>query len=56
MKSILCQNLGSQCKSTDFFILSRYMPGSKTPPQNSAEEKKLDGALLPVKARLVRAD
>ena len=25
------------------FCLSRYFPGSKTPPQNSAEEKKLWG-------------
>ncbi|OUB96196.1 hypothetical protein BK752_17210 [Bacillus thuringiensis serovar canadensis] len=24
-------------------ILSRYLPGSKTPPQNSAEAKKLGG-------------
>ena len=54
MKSILCQNLGSQCKSTDF-ILSRYMPGSKTPPQNSAEEKVRWGPAAG-KARLVRAD
>ncbi|PFB26689.1 hypothetical protein CN388_17070 [Bacillus cereus] len=32
------------------------LTGSKTPPQNSAEAKKLGGNLLPVKARLVRAD
>ncbi|AXO96126.1 hypothetical protein C3496_24635 [Bacillus anthracis] len=32
------------------------LTGSKTPPPNSAETKKLGGNLLPVNARLVRAD
>ena len=30
------------------------LTGSKTPPQNSAETKKLGGNLLPVNARLVQ--
>ncbi|TQR48231.1 hypothetical protein DJ027_24130 [Bacillus cereus] len=30
------------------------MPGNKTPPQNSAEAKKLGGDLLPVKARMIK--
>ena len=37
-------------------ILSRYLSAVNTPPQNSAEAKKLGGVGLPVKARLVRAD
>ncbi|PEL99399.1 hypothetical protein CN602_19115 [Bacillus cereus] len=38
-----------ECKAIDrnigclFLYLSRYLPGSKTPPQNSAEAKKLGG-------------
>ncbi|KAB2360962.1 hypothetical protein F8514_06165 [Bacillus toyonensis] len=38
-----------------FVHLSRYLWAVRTPPQNSAEAKKLGGG-LPVKARLVRAD
>ncbi len=35
--------------------LSRYLWAVRPPPQNSAEAKNLSGALLPVKARLMRA-
>ena len=40
-------------------IIPPFIPlfaGSKTPPQNSAEAKKLGGGGLPVKARLVKAN
>ena len=36
------------------FEIYPALTGSKTPPQNSAETKKLGGNLLPVNARLVQ--
>ncbi|MED3301598.1 hypothetical protein P4391_30135, partial [Bacillus thuringiensis] len=46
MKSILCQNLGRQCKSTAFFIYPAICRAVRPPPQNSAKVKKLGGGSI----------
>ncbi|PDY84483.1 hypothetical protein COA08_19850 [Bacillus cereus] len=45
----LCQYRGEEG-------VSRYLLGSKTPPQNSVKAKKLGGGRAARKARLVRAN
>ncbi|PGK47775.1 hypothetical protein CN907_00325 [Bacillus anthracis] len=51
---LFCFIQGKDLLSRSFFILSRYLPGSKTPPQNSAKVKKLGGGGLLLKAPLLK--